>query len=570
MTQVREIPMGTAFFRKRVEEFLSSNSLSLEAVDAYYAILDENEEIIAGAGISGDVIKCVAVAGEARSSGLMVPLISHIVSLSGGRCLKVFTKPEYKVVFESLGFHLIASAPKAILLENGRGLEEYCAYLEAYRGEGRACAIVMNANPLTLGHEDLVRRASEMFDRVYVIAVKEDVSLFSYEERLSMMNEVLSSDRISVLDGSSYQISAATFPSYFIKDRSEASETQMRLDIDLFARRIAPVLGVTVRVVGEEPSDALTARFNELLSALLPSYGLEASVLPRLCIGQVPLSASMVRNALSVGDYRKASSMVPLGCRPYLLAHIALKALIGELFLPLKPGLVCPDDNGAHSDMDERTMLKGIDAIQPYLWKMAKAQDASSLRQLGIEAEEDMLGATGGVNTHRGAIFAFGLALNAAWRVEERGGQSADLQSLMQDALVEIAQGVVRNQLSHNDLSATRPEVKGAREMALSGYKELFEDWLPFYRECRKKYPLGEARQRTLLKIMSTLDDTCVLHRAGSARLKKVKEEALETLSATDFDYSLKELCRRYASERISPGGAADMLALTIFFDSLV
>ena len=106
--------------------------------------------------------------------------------------------------------------------------------------------------------------------------------------------------------------------------------------------------------------------------------------------------------------------------------------------------------------------------------------------------------------------------------------------------------------------------------MALGGYKELFEVWLPFYRECRKKYPLEEARQRTLLKIMSTLDDTCILHRAGPVRLKKVKEEAQETLSAIDFDYSLKELCRRYASERISPGGAADMLALTIFFDSLV
>lgn len=581
---VQEVPIGLAFFRSRVEEFLNSNSLMLEDVDAYYAILDENETILAGAGVYGDVIKCVAVSESERSSGLMVPLISHIVSLSGGRCLKVFTKPEYQLVFESLGFHLIASAPKAILLENGRGLEDYCSYLKACRGEGRACAIGMNANPLTLGHEDLVCRASVEFDRVYVIAVREDVSLFSYDERLTMMRGVLSSGKVSVLEGSSYQISAATFPSYFLKDLSEASETQMRLDINLFARWIAPALGVSVRLVGDEPYDALTARYNGLLAEMLPAYGMEARVLPRYCAGSEPVSASAVRKAVSLGDYRKASSMVPLKCRPYLLAVLASEALKTELSLPLKPGLVGPEGSGAHKDMDAELMLRGIEAIRPFFPKMAMAADALSLQRLGIEAEEAMLSATGGVNTHRGAIFALGLALNAAWRVEGCGGQSADLQSLMQNALVEIAQGIVRNQLSDNGLGATRleaipshpdatptpPAVKGAREMALGAYKELFEDWLPFLRQSRQSYSAEEALQRTLLRIMSTLDDTCILHRSGPARLKKVKAEALETLSASNFDNTLKELCRRYASEGISPGGAADMLALTIFFDSLV
>ena len=116
MSLIQEIPLGGAFFRKRVEAFLRSNSLRMEAMDSYYAIMDADENILAGAGICDDVIKCVAVSEEARSQGLMLPLISHIVSLSSGRNLKVFTKPEYQAVFESLGFRQIAAAPKAVLM----------------------------------------------------------------------------------------------------------------------------------------------------------------------------------------------------------------------------------------------------------------------------------------------------------------------------------------------------------------------------------------------------------------------------------------------------------------------
>ena len=97
--------------------------------------------------------------------------------------------------------------------------------------------------------------------------------------------------------------------------------------------------------------------------------------------------------------------------------------------------------------------------------------------------------------------------------------------------------------------------------IALDGYRPLFEDWLLFYSESR------DAR-KTLLRIMSTLDDTCVLHRAGEERAARVKEEAKKLLE----DYSeekLTDLCTRYAAEGISPGGAADMLSLTILTYSL-
>ena len=640
MSLVREIPISNAFFRHRVESFLLANSLRLEKVDAYYAILDEDENILAGAGISGDVIKCVAVSEEQRSSGMMLPLISHIISLSEGRKLKVFTKPDYRVVFESLGFSQIAAAPKAILLEYGRGLVEYCAYLSSQRrGEG-GCIIVMNANPLTLGHVDLVYKAAERYGQVYVIPVREDVSLFSYEERLGMMRSVLSSERVQVLEGSAYQISAATFPTYFLKDLSEASETQMLLDIDLFARHISPSLGARVRVAGSEPYDSLTAEYNSLLASNLPLYGLEFAELPRFCLGGRPVSASAVRAALDAGSFGEASKMVPPECWPYLLSALAERALTQELELPLKPGLVCPGDSGAHSDMDEVKMQASIRAIRPFFSRMALAEDAVALQRLGIDAEEAMMAATGGVNTHRGAIYSLGLALNAAREtlnaaqaalnaaqaslnaaqaslnaaraaISGREMQGVDFQGFMQNNLCKIAQVISSNPLMHSELhftsrfspSATstalasasplpkhtapsanpapsaspassapsRPAgLKDARAMALGGYREVFEYWQPYLRKMLAEYPRETALQRTLLRIMSTLDDTCILRRAGLERLGKVKSEAREVLSAPDFENALKELCRRCSAEGISPGGAADMLSLTIFIDSII
>ena len=108
--------------------------------------------------------------------------------------------------------------------------------------------------------------------------------------------------------------------------------------------------------------------------------------------------------------------------------------------------------------------------------------------------------------------------------------------------------------------------IRGAMQMAKEGYKELFEDWLPYYASVKAD---AYGLQKTLLRIMATLDDTCVIHRAGYARAQAIKAEANALAAHLDMD-SLKTLCEQYASAGISPGGAADMLALTIFMDSIL
>ncbi len=647
---IQEMPLHAPFFRKKVEGFLQANGLRMETLDVYYTLQNKDDVILAGAGLAGDVIKCVAVAPEARSEGLVAPLVSHILSQHGPGNLKVFTGPENEAVFVSLGFHVIARAPLAILMENGRGLEAYCAYLKdtlaapsaslgmtgslPFRptaGSGEISSVgvvVMNANPFTLGHQYLLEQAAAQVDCLVVIPVREtpgqaggDVMpgsdrasyTFPYTERLAMIKAGAASvipskasvSPIIVLDGSDYQISAATFPTYFLKDLSDAAETQMRLDLDLFARHIVPALGATVRFVGSEPEDPLTARYNALMQELLPIPVVE---IPRLKVASGgnlscpaptghPISASAVRTALKRGSYSRAATLCPSSTRPYLMAYLAERALKLELDTPLKPGLVGPDSSGAHSDMDYALMQKGITALRPYWSRMAKASVPPLLQMIGIEAEKAMKKATGGVNTHRGAIFALGLALNA------RGMEVTVSEEVMQNALRQIAQGILRNSLSDNELHSTHGGqavqqygVKGARALAEEGYKDLWSDWLPYYRDTlglRPRYDRNEdwlwydkeerpmssvipserreasvsPAQKTLLHIMSTLDDTCVIHRVGYERAQKVKQEAADVLMAEEN--MLQDLCVRYAAEGISPGGAADMLALTILIDSL-
>ncbi len=561
---IQELPLSHPFFRKKVESFLLGCGLRLDSgLERYFGVLTDDGDILAGAGIQADIIKCVAVAPCVRSEGLLTPLISHVMSESSASNFKVFTKPENRAVFESLGFKVLAIAPKAILMENGRGLEEYCSHLRSMQRPGRSGVVVMNANPFTLGHKFLLEKASAQVDTLFVIPVKEDVSAFPYAERAAMIRAALP-DSIIVLEGCDYVISSATFPTYFLKDLSDVSETQMLLDLDLFSKWIAPSLGASVRFVGSEPYDALTARYNHLMKQYMDVVEIE----------RIPISATAVRAAIDSGLYGSASALTPQSTHPYLLAALAERALRIELDTPLKPGLVGPDSCGAHKDMDYALMKRGIKALRPFWSRMALASGPQELKRLGIEAEEAMLAATGGVNTHRGAIFALGLTIYAA-------AKPFDNQSDIISRVHAAVHPIISNSLTDNEL---RESLVGAKRIAMTGYRQLFEDWLPYYRNLRTNGQCaGEtANQMLLLHIMSTLDDTCVIKRVGYKRAQDVKRETSAVLREIagqtgnddtvmpDLIGHLKPLCDRYAGEGISPGGAADMLALTIFIDSII
>ena len=598
---ISEAPLSLNAVRRRVEAFLAANGLRLAPLDRYVVVTrdEDGDEILAGGGLDGNVIKCVAVSESARSEGLMNILVSRLIAIAreeGRESVKAFTKPENEGIFKSLGFGLLASAPKAILMENGRGgLPEYKKYLASLARPGRNGAIVMNANPFTKGHRYLVEQAASQVDNLYVIVVKEDRSRFPYAERKAMIDAGCAGlDNVIVCEGSDYAISAATFPTYFLKKLDDATDTQIALDLDLFVNHIAKPLGVTVRFAGSEPEDALTRRYNELMAEILPGTSVavvrqdhqpdselvEGSAvrqarrpidfveIPRLEQNGNPISATSLRRALDKGNLKEAMEYIPKSTVPYLVADLAERALRLELDTTPKPGLVDRQDNGAHKDMDYALMSKSISALRPYLTRLAvesaKDIDPAKIKKIGIEAEKAMLKATGGVNTHKGALFCIGLSVAAASNLASATGsvQVYSFKELVSRAASEIpsARG------THGAEVKRSFKAVGALENARAAYPELFTDWLPYYRSLE-----GDPFRchKTLLHIMTTLDDTNILHRRGAEGLAHAEAEAARLLE--DFSESgLSSLNKDFIRENISPGGSADMLSLTIFINSII
>lgn len=614
--------------RQRIEAFLKRNGLRFDDMHYYAAITDDDGEMIAGGGLKGNVIKCVAVDDAHKGEAIANTLISHLIAHAneeGHSNVMLFTKPKNRQLFESLSFRLLAEAPEAVLMETGIGginntveaLKKIREESEKYKEYNKECkeeektnlntspsqhhntttphhlttttprrgVVVMNCNPFTLGHRYLIEQAAKQVERLFVMVVREDCSLFAYAERKAMVEQgVAHLKNVTVIDGSEYAISQATFPTYFLKRLDDAADTQMLLDLDLFRRHIAPALGATVRFVGTEPTDQLTRRYNQLMHEVLADVRETA----RLEKKGNAVSASRVRKAMEQGDMSTIRQLVPPTTLPYIIAHLATQALQAELDTTPKPGLVDKDNNGAHRDMDYALMQRSIDTLHPYFVKLALlgCADAlpthTSIRDIGMEAERAMLSATNGVNTHKGALFSMGLAVVAAAHEErkiaaneeqilkERNGGEDVLVSL-QTTIKALAASFPDTNGTHGSkaklLSKGTTAIKGALDNAREGYEMLFAEWLPFYIERRKERD-AYTLHKTLLRIMCDLDDTNVIYRTDLATAEEVKQEARALLDNFS-EAALKDMDRHYTTRNISPGGAADMLSLTIFIGSI-
>lgn len=628
--------------RQRIEAFLKRNGLRFDDMHYYAAVTDDDGEMIAGGGLKGNVIKCVAVDDAHKGEAIANTLISHLIAHAneeGHSNVMLFTKPKNRQLFESLSFRLLAEAPEAVLMETGIGginntvealkrireeSEKYKEYNKECKEDSKECkenseeckeeektnlnittpqhlnpstpqplttttplrgVVIMNCNPFTLGHHYLIEQAAKQVERLFVIVVREDCSLFAYAERKAMVEQgVAHLKNVTVIDGSEYAISQATFPTYFLKRLDDAADTQMLLDLDLFRRHIAPALGATVRFVGTEPTDRLTRRYNQLMHEVLA----DVREIVRLEKEGNAVSASRVRKAMEQGDMSTIRQLVPPTTLPYIIARLATQALQAELDTTPKPGLVDKDNNGAHRDMDYALMQRSIDTLHPYFVKLALLGFADTLpthtaiRDIGIEAEKAMLSATNGVNTHKGALFSMGLAVVAAAHEErkiaaneeqilkERNGEEDVLVSL-QTTIKALAASFPDTNGTHGSkaklLSKGTTAIKGALDNAREGYEMLFAEWLPFYIERRKERD-AHTLHKTLLRIMCDLDDTNVIYRTDLATAEEVKQEARALLD--NFSKAaLKDMDRHYTTRNISPGGAADMLSLTIFIGSV-
>jgi [citrate (pro-3S)-lyase] ligase len=209
--------------------------------------------------------------------------------------------------------------PDAELTEGG--LNAYRTFL---RSEGRKCfgrvgAIVMNCNPFTLGHRYLIEEAVSQVEHLFVFVVEEDRSAFPFRDRIALVKDGTADfQNVVILPSGGYIISTLTFVDYFNKSELQDRVIDPALDVELFAREIAPVLNITVRFAGEEPFDNLTRQYNETMKRILPNYGIEFVEIPRKKVAGEAISASRVRRLLEDKDYKEIAKLVPQTTLAYL------------------------------------------------------------------------------------------------------------------------------------------------------------------------------------------------------------------------------------------------------------
>lgn len=319
-----------------VQGFLADQGLTWEPDVTYTVVLRDGEgRVAATASLQEDVIKCVAVAEDHRGEGLTATVLTAVrrEALSRGRRhLFLYTKPENRLQFTGLGFYEVTRTDRVLLMEDRR--EGFAAWAESIcrpEAAGTIGAIVLNANPMTLGHRYLIEEAVRRCDFLYLLVVSEDKSAVPAADRRAIVEAAVADlPRAAVAGTDRYLISSATFPAYFLKEKAAAGSVWTDLDIAVFLK-LAAALGITRRFVGSEPFCPVTSAYNAAMAAALPRGGVELVELPRLEKDHTPVSATEVRRLLAQGRWQEIRPLVPAATWNYLSREENRKIVLARM-----------------------------------------------------------------------------------------------------------------------------------------------------------------------------------------------------------------------------------------------
>ncbi len=315
----------------QIEKLLLAEGIRRDKnLDYTCAAYDDDYNIIATGSCFGNTLRCMAVSHDHQGEGLMNQIVSHLVQHEyerGVNHLFLYTKCNSAKFFGDLGFYeIVRIEGQVVFMENRRtGFGDYLSDLaKTKRDGGKIAALVLNANPFTLGHLYLVEKASRENDWLHVFIVSEDASLVPFSVRKRLVLEGTSHlHNLIYHDTGPYIISSATFPSYFQKDDEAVIESHANLDLAVFVK-IAQALEITSRYVGEEPKSLVTGIYNRIMSERLPEHGVECVIVPRKTekSGEV-ISASNVRQAVKEGRLEEIRGLVPESTYRFFASHEA-------------------------------------------------------------------------------------------------------------------------------------------------------------------------------------------------------------------------------------------------------
>ncbi|EKK21006.1 [citrate (pro-3S)-lyase] ligase [Fructilactobacillus florum] len=330
--EIRALNLQAEDSKKQWEDFLIGLGIQ-DFSDTEVSQLDQtlglfsDGQLVATGSAAGNILKYVAVDHtDLESAGYFNRVVSALLTNLSQRGIfhvLVYTKPQYSLSFQRVGFQEIVHSETASFLETGdTSISDYLAKLP-HDPSGQAGAIVMNANPFTLGHRFLVEQAAAQCDRVYVFVVSTNRSLFSAKERLDLVRAGTADlKNVIVVPGADYLVSYATFPAYFLSATTDKIVYQTTIDALIFKERIAPEIGIATRFLGTEPQSKTTDTYNQVLQRVLPP-AVRVTVLPRKTApdGQV-ISARVVRYAIKNDMIKSVQAIVPVSTYTFLNDHL--------------------------------------------------------------------------------------------------------------------------------------------------------------------------------------------------------------------------------------------------------
>ena len=322
MFQIREVVLDSE--RDLLISFLNKHNLDYE-FDITYSILVYDEELlVATASLSNNVMKCFLVIKEYSGRNITNLMFSHLVNIMSQKNIFhyfVYTSPSNEAIFNSLNMKTIVVTMNTVLLEGGAEIVDLLTKLkkEYSVSDNKKAAVIINANPMTLGHLYLIETAASENEEVLVFVVSEDLSSFPFKDRFEIIRIATSHlENVIVLPTLSYLVSKITFPKYFLKEDQLIKDEQTLVDVLVYKEYYRKIFNIKLRYLGEEPFSYNTGKYNKVLKDYLGSH---IKIITRNKVGSKIVSASLVRKLIKANKLKKIRKYVPAATYDYLVSE---------------------------------------------------------------------------------------------------------------------------------------------------------------------------------------------------------------------------------------------------------
>ncbi|MGL4307743.1 MAG: [citrate (pro-3S)-lyase] ligase [Cetobacterium sp.] len=326
---VEIVNLKSNYEKKEVSSFLNQFHLNYDETVDYSIVIRNNDDIVATASKTKNIIKCFAVDDSMRGEGLTNILVTNLLNKifeEGMLHTFVFTKPSNIDIFKGVGFSLVSQTDKVALLEIGttsidKTIDNIITKYNIDINLEKAI-LIMNCNPFTLGHQYLIEKASKENNQVLVFIVEEDKSSFPFVDRIDLVKKGTSHlKNVIVLPGTEYIISSATFPNYFLRKEDDSLIEYIKLDVTITGEHFCKKLGISKRYIGEEPYCKVTEKYNEIMLEILGKFGVDVVLVPRKESDNMAISASTVRKYMREDNYDAIKKIVPPTTYEFLISE---------------------------------------------------------------------------------------------------------------------------------------------------------------------------------------------------------------------------------------------------------